>query len=183
MAHPCRTNAVPREEQAFVGLGSNLESPQRQLLSALDALAATPGVRRLRCSSFYRSAPVGFVDQPDFCNAVAEIRTTLPPVELLQALLAIERRQRRVRAFRNAPRTLDLDVLIYGDLRMTSEALTVPHPRAHLRAFVLIPLLEIAQDAVFPGLGPARDWLARVQDQGIQRISDQARPGSVVALL
>jgi 2-amino-4-hydroxy-6-hydroxymethyldihydropteridine diphosphokinase len=165
--------AMPDEQTSHIGLGSNLESPQQQLLSALEALAATPGVRLVRHSSLYRSAPVGFTDQPDFWNAVAEVRTTLSPRELLDALLAIERRHRRVRAFRNAPRTLDLDILIYGDVQMASPALTLPHPRAHLRAFVLHPLLEIAPDAVFPGLGPARDWLARVQDQGIERICDE----------
>lgn len=161
---------MPDEQTSYIGLGSNLESPQQQLLSALEALAATPGVRLVRHSSLYRSAPVGFADQPDFWNAVAEVRTTLSPQELLDALLAIERRHRRVRAFRNAPRTLDLDILIYGDVQMAKPALTLPHPRAHLRAFVLYPLLEIAPDAVFPGLGPARAWLTHVQGQGIERI-------------
>lgn len=161
-----------REQQVFIGLGSNLVSPERQVLTAFDELAATPGITLVACSSLYRTAPVGYDDQPHFTNAVAEIRTALPPRALLQELLAIERAHGRVREFPNAPRTLDLDILLYGDVRIEMQDLVVPHPRAHLRAFVLLPLLELAPDCVVPGLGPARDWLDRCGDQGIVRIGE-----------
>ena len=161
------------EARAYIGLGSNLGSPERQILAAFDALAATPAIRLVQCSSLYRTAPIGYADQPDFLNAVAEVRTRLAPFELLEALLAIERRHKRVRDFPNAPRTLDLDILIYGDLQTNDRQLVLPHPRAHLRAFVLRPLLEIAPDCVIPGRGPARNCLAAVDDQSINRIAEE----------
>ena len=162
-----------REQRAYIGLGSNLHSPERQLLAAFDALAASPGVRLTRRSSLYRTAPLGYADQPDFLNAVAEALTTLAPAELLDTLLAIELRHGRVREFANAPRTLDLDILIYGDLQFSDGRLVVPHPRAHQRAFVLLPLLEIAPDCVIPGRGPARELLAKVQDQGVTHVAEE----------
>jgi len=161
-----------REQRVFIGLGSNLVSPERQVLTAFDEIAATPGITLRACSSLYRTAPVGHTDQPHFTNAVAEVRTSLAPKELLEELLAIERAHGRVREFLNAPRTLDLDILIYGDLQFATEELVVPHPRAHLRAFVLLPLLELAPDAEIPGLGAARDWLQRARDQGITRLGE-----------
>jgi 2-amino-4-hydroxy-6-hydroxymethyldihydropteridine diphosphokinase len=162
-----------REERAYIGLGSNLESPERQLLAAFDALAASPGVRLVRRSSLYRTAPIGYADQPDFLNAVAEVLTRLSPEELLDALLAIEQRHGRVREFANAPRTLDLDILIYSELQIANGRLALPHPRAHERAFVLMPLLEIAPDCVIPGRGPARALLARVQHQGVTHVAEE----------
>lgn len=159
--------------RAFLALGSNLHSPERQVLAGFDEIAATPGVDLLARSSLYRTAPVGYEDQPDFVNAVAEIRTSLAPGDLLQELLAIEASRGRVRDLANGPRTLDLDILIYDDLQVRTERLTLPHPRAHLRAFVLYPLLEIAPDAVLPGLGPARHWLSGVREQGIRRIAEE----------
>lgn len=161
-----------REHRTYIGLGSNLVSPERQVLTALDEIAATPGVVLEECSSLYRSAPVGYTDQPHFTNAVAELRTRLAPHELLDQLLAIERAHGRVREFPNAPRTLDLDILLYGDLAVETPRLALPHPRAHLRAFVLMPLLEIAPECEIPRLGPARDWLARCGGQGITRIGE-----------
>lgn len=155
---------------AYIGLGSNLEAPERQLVSAFDEIGATAGVRLLARSSLYRSAPIGYADQPDFVNAVAAVATTLAPLELLAALLAIEQRHRRVRAAANGPRTLDLDILIYGDLITTETTLTVPHPRMHERAFVLHPLLEVAPRCLIPGRGPAAEWLARCSGQPITRI-------------
>jgi 2-amino-4-hydroxy-6-hydroxymethyldihydropteridine diphosphokinase len=157
--------------RAFIALGSNLADPALQVRRAFDALGAVPDSRLVAHSSLYRTAPVGYADQPDFINAVALIETGLPPRELLQALLDIEHAFGRVREFRNAPRVLDLDLLIYDDLIHHEHGLTVPHPRMHERAFVLAPLVEIVPDCIIPGRGPARDWLARCLDQGVRRIA------------
>ena len=118
---------------AFVGLGSNLDDPQDQVLRALQALGGLPHTRVLARSSLYRSAPVGYLEQPDFINAVAKLETALSPRALLDALLGLERECGRTREFRNAPRTLDLDVLLYGDLQHHEHGLTLPHPQMHLR--------------------------------------------------
>ena len=152
---------------ATVGLGANLNDPAAQVEYALAELDRLPGTRLLGRSSLYASSPVGYVDQPDFINAVAQVETTLAPRALLAALLDIEQRHGRERSFRNAPRTLDLDLLLYGDARFHEEGLTLPHPRMHERAFVLLPLLEIAGDAVIPGRGPAADWLAPCSGQNV----------------
>lgn len=157
---------------AFIGLGSNLEDPGRQLQRAFADIERLPGTRLLLRSSPYRSAPVGYMDQPDFVNAVAKIATTLSPQELLQALLQIERQHGRERTFRNAPRTLDLDVLLYDDVQMHEHGLTIPHPQMHLRAFVLRPLLEIAPDCGIPGIGQAILALRECRDQALERIED-----------
>jgi 2-amino-4-hydroxy-6-hydroxymethyldihydropteridine diphosphokinase len=158
---------------AFVGLGSNLSHPRRQLARALRALARLPGVRILAVSPNYVSAPVGGDGpQPDYVNAVVALRTTLAPRALLAALHRIERRQRRRReleAQRNAPRTLDLDLLLYGRRRARQHGLTLPHPRLHERAFVLRPLTDIAATVTVPGRGLARRYLGAVQDQRILR--------------
>lgn len=163
---------MTRESIAHIGLGSNLANPEAQVLAAFDEIAATPGVRLERRSSLYRTAPVGYDNQPDFINAIARVSTTLAPQALLDALLGIERTHGRVREFLNAPRTLDLDVLLYDDLQIATDTLSVPHPRAHLRAFVLLPLLEVSPDLMIPGLGAAGAWLAHCQDQPISRIAD-----------
>ncbi len=157
--------------RAFVALGSNLADPAAQVRRAFDALGALRESRLAAHSSLYRTAPVGYADQPDFINAVALVETRLPPRALLEALLDIEHAFGRVREFRNAPRILDLDLLIYDDLIHHEHGLTVPHPRMHERAFVLAPLVEIAPDCIIPGRGLARDWLARCLDQGVQRIA------------
>lgn len=146
-------------ETVYVALGSNLREPQRQLHAAFDALARLPRTALLARSSLYRSAPVGYADQPDFVNAVAALRTALAPRALLDALLDMERAQGRVREFANAPRTLDLDIVLYGVRVIHEPGLTVPHPRMHERAFVLVPLAEIAPDAPVPGRGCVRDLL------------------------
>lgn len=159
---------------AYIGLGSNLRSPERQILVAFDELAALPGTRLVARSSIYRTAPIGYAEQPDFINGVAELRTALDPEALLDALLDIERRHGRVREIANGPRTLDLDVLLYGDREMSTARLQLPHPRAHERAFVLYPLLEIAPEAIIPGRGAARDWIARCADQPITRVADES---------
>ncbi len=157
---------------AFVGLGSNLNDPARQVLRALQALSALPHTRLLARSSLYRSAPLGYFDQPDFINAVAKLETGLTQRALLDALLELERHYGRTRDFPNAPRTLDLDVLLYDDLRHHEHGLTVPHPQMHQRAFVLVPLLEIAPDCAIPGIGTAADALAQVHDQHLERTGD-----------
>ena len=158
--------------EAFIGLGSNLASPERQLAEALTALAALPGTCVGAVSSFYRTAPVGCAGQPDFVNAVARIETNLAPRDLLQRLLSIERDHGRVREIPNGPRTLDLDLLRYGDLDLREDSLTVPHPRMHERAFVMVPLAELAPDLELPGRGSASE-LARglAATQRIERIN------------
>lgn len=132
---------------AWVGLGANLGDAAAALRQAVQALAHTPGIRLLRTSSLYRSAPVD-AHGPDYLNAVAEIATTLSPHDLLAALQALEHAAGRERPYRNAPRTLDLDLLLYGTLRLDSAELTVPHPRMGERAFVLLPLAELAPQLV-----------------------------------
>ncbi len=156
---------------AFIGLGANLGAPQRQVLAALDALARLPGTRLTARSALYRSAPLGHLAQPEFVNAVARLETDLAAGALWAALQEIERAHGRRRSFRDAPRTLDLDLLLYGDACIASPALTVPHPRMHERAFVLAPLLEIDPQAQVPGRGSARALLARCAGQAIERIA------------
>jgi 2-amino-4-hydroxy-6-hydroxymethyldihydropteridine diphosphokinase len=162
---------------AYVALGSNLDDPARQLRRGLEALDALPGTRVLRASAFYRSAPVGYADQPDFVNAVAAIETTLGPRALLEALLEIERRRGRVREFQNAPRTLDLDIVAYADCIVNEPGLVIPHPRMHERAFVVVPLAEIAPDAIVPGHGAARELAQRVDAASVTRVkADHEHP-------
>lgn len=145
---------------AWVGLGANLGEPAAALRQAVHALAHTPGIRLLRTSSLYRSAPVDS-GGPDYLNAVAEIATTFDPHALLAALQAMEQAAGRERPYRNAPRTLDLDLLLYGTQHIATPELTVPHPRMFERAFVLRPLAELAPQHV-----PAQA-LQAVQGQAI----------------
>jgi 2-amino-4-hydroxy-6-hydroxymethyldihydropteridine diphosphokinase len=156
----------------FIGLGSNLGEPGEQLRLALRDIDALPGTRLLARSALYCSAPVGYLDQPDFVNAVAKIATTLTPQALLSALLHIERRHGRERTFHNAPRTLDLDVLLYDDLLLHEQGLTIPHPQMHLRAFVLQPLLEIAPDCAIPAIGLAQLAMQGCLDQVLERMAE-----------
>jgi len=156
---------------AYVGLGANIGEPRAQLRTALDELNGLPETRMTASSSLYRSAPLGYTDQPEFLNAVAQIDTGLAPETLLERLQEIEQRHGRERPFAGAPRTLDLDLLLYGDRTIASARLTVPHPRMHERAFVLKPLAEIAPEAAIPGRGKAGDLLAGCADQFVERIS------------
>lgn len=156
--------------RAFVALGANLEDPAAQVRAALEALAALPRVRLVRASSLYRTAPVGVTGQPDYINAVAEVSTDLPPGELLTALFRIEEQFGRERHYRYAPRTLDLDLLLHDELVLHTPDLTLPHPRLHLRAFVLVPLAEIAPDLRLPGRGSVAAWLPAVASQRIERL-------------
>ncbi len=157
---------------AFIGLGSNMLDPRKQLSRAFADLNALPETRLLAQSSLYRSAPVGYLDQPDFVNAVAKIATKLTPHDLLQALLEIEHQHGRERTFRNAPRTLDLDVLLYDTVQMYEHGLTIPHPQMHVRAFVLQPLLEIASDCEIPGRGLAQQAVQACADQVLERLAN-----------
>jgi len=159
------------ESTAYVGLGSNLQQPLHQLLKAFDALSALPRTQMLARSSLYRSAPVGKIDQPDFVNAVAALRTGLAPGELLQAVLQLEAQQGRVRSQPNAPRTLDLDLLLFDAQIIHQPGLDVPHPRMHERAFVLMPLAELDPKLIIPGRGAVAELLARVAGQDVTRIN------------
>jgi 2-amino-4-hydroxy-6-hydroxymethyldihydropteridine diphosphokinase len=155
--------------RAFVGVGGNLGDAMATVRAALRALGQMPGTEWVASSSLYRSAPVR-ASGPDFVNAVAELRTVLEPTALLHRLQAIEQTFGRVRSVRNAPRTLDLDLLLLGDCVMRGPELVLPHPRAHLRAFVLRPLAELDPGLELPGLGPIGPWLAKAADQPIARI-------------
>lgn len=157
----------------FIGMGSNLAHPRRQLARAARALQRVARTRIVAISHNYLSAPVGAqAPQPDYVNAVAEVDTALAPRALLRQLLLIEQRQRRKRdagGARNLPRTLDLDLLIYGDRRLRTRELTLPHPRMHERAFVLRPLSELDAHLRIPGRGIARRWLAHAAMQPVAR--------------
>jgi 2-amino-4-hydroxy-6-hydroxymethyldihydropteridine diphosphokinase len=154
---------------AFVGIGANLGDARANVVDALALMAAQPGCRLVASSSLWRTAPVDS-SGGDYINAVAQLDTSLDAHALLAALQAIELRHGRERPYRNAPRTLDLDLLLYGDETIATADLTVPHPRMHERAFVLAPLLEIAPDAVIPGLGRGAGFLPALAHQAIARI-------------
>ena len=159
-------NLVP----AYIALGANLDDPQQQVRAGFEALAMLPNTLLAAMSSLYRSAPVGYLDQPDFVNAVARIDTALGPRDLLEALLDIEKSFGRVRDFPNSPRTLDLDIVLYGETQVQEPGLTIPHPRMHERAFVMVPLGEIAPDAVVPRRGHVRDLMAGVDRSSLTKL-------------
>lgn len=154
--------------RAYIGLGANLGDSAATLRRVLAELAATDGIDAVQASPFYRSAPVDATG-PDFVNAVAALDTRLAPLALLDALQALEQRHGRERPYKNAPRTLDLDLLIYGDTTFQDDRLTLPHPRLHQRAFVLMPLLDLAPGLVVHGRA-ASDWMTDIRDQAISRI-------------
>jgi 2-amino-4-hydroxy-6-hydroxymethyldihydropteridine diphosphokinase len=158
--------------RAVVAIGSNLDGPAERVRQAFDELAGLPSTRLLARSSLYRTAPVGYLAQPAFVNACALVETSLGPRELLEGLLAIERRHGRVRDIPDGPRTLDLDIVLYGDRVMHEHGLTLPHPRAHERAFVLAPLLDVWPEAVIPGRGGAAFLRDRVRDQAVERLPE-----------
>ncbi len=164
--------ARPVWQPAWVGLGSNLEDPRRQVLDAFDDLGSLPDVRLVVRSPLYRSLPMGRADQPDFVNAVAGLLTRLAPEALLAALQAVEQRhgRRRSETERWGPRTLDLDLLVYGDLVLDGPGLSLPHPGIGERNFVLLPLAGVAPHLVVPGLGRVETLAGRLGDQGIERI-------------
>ncbi|QAU33613.1 2-amino-4-hydroxy-6-hydroxymethyldihydropteridine diphosphokinase [Janthinobacterium sp. 17J80-10] len=154
---------------AFIGIGANLGDARVQVEQALAALARLPQSRLTAQSRLFRTAPVD-AGGDDFINAVARIETELPAPALLEQLQALELAAGRERPFRNAPRTLDLDLLLYGDQVIDTPALTVPHPRLAQRAFALIPLLQIDPFISIPGHGAAHQFVPRVADQAITKL-------------
>lgn len=161
---------MPRStEIAWVGLGANLGNARDALDAAFVALATLPGTRLRAASSLYRTAPVDS-SGPDYLNAVVQLETGLVPRALLRELQRIELAHGRERPYRNAPRTLDLDLLLYGTRKIATQALTVPHPRLHERAFVLQPLAEIAPQLVVLGRGPVAEMLPNISGQRIDRL-------------
>lgn len=161
--------------RAFVALGSNLngdsDSPASQVIRAFQAIDNLPKTKLIKTSSLYQSPPVGYASQPDFINAVVEISTQLTPEALLDALLNIENEAGRERTFSNAPRVLDLDLLLYDDLVLHTKKLTLPHPRMHERGFVLLPLAEIAPDLTLPNHGNVVKLALAHQNQGIKKLT------------
>ncbi|MHA7122077.1 2-amino-4-hydroxy-6-hydroxymethyldihydropteridine diphosphokinase [Achromobacter xylosoxidans] len=156
--------------RAYIGLGANLGDSAATLRSVLAELAATDGIIAVTASPFYRTAPVDATG-PDFVNAVAALDTTLAPLDLLDLLQALELRHGRERPYRNAPRTLDLDLLLHGDAAMAHERLVLPHPRMQLRAFVLRPLRDLAPTLTLTLAGRGLDaWLGDITDQPIERL-------------
>ncbi|KJV28261.1 2-amino-4-hydroxy-6-hydroxymethyldihydropteridine pyrophosphokinase [Aquitalea magnusonii] len=156
---------------AYVALGSNLEQPAEQIRAALAALAALAGTSVLAHSSLYLTTPVGYLDQPDFINAVAQLETSLSPHDLLEALMQIEAGFGRERSFRNAPRVLDLDILLYQDTVLDDPQLMLPHPRMHQRAFVMVPLAEIAPDLPVGEHGQAAAIAATLDCSGVRKLA------------
>jgi len=156
----------------YVGLGSNLEDPRAQLRAGLAALGQLEDTRLMAYSSLYRSRPIGPQDQPDYLNAVAALETLLTPTRLLGELLAVEQRQGRVRERdrRWGPRTLDLDILLFGAEQIETPALHVPHPGLSARSFVLYPLAELSPDLNIPGRGPLRDLLKHCSAVDLERL-------------
>ena len=157
--------------QVYVALGSNLDDPVAQVRAGAQALGKLPGTQLVCCSSLYRTAPVGVTEQPDFINAVCEADTSMPAGAFLRALLDIERAQGRQRDIPGGPRTLDLDLLLYGELVSHEPGLTLPHPRLHERAFVLYPLSEIAPGLSIPGRGLVESLFAGCAGQAIERLA------------
>jgi 2-amino-4-hydroxy-6-hydroxymethyldihydropteridine diphosphokinase len=161
---------MPVWQPAYIGVGSNLDDPRAQLLTAFGKLAQIPSTRVLLTSPIYRSRPFGPVSQPDFANAVVGVLTQLEPLVLLSALQAIESAQGRPREReRWGPRVIDLDLLVYGQQRRADPDLTVPHPGIVERNFVLYPLADIAPDLEIPGLGRVTELKGRVSPEGLRR--------------
>lgn len=156
--------------RAYVAFGANLGDPAAAFALALERIASLPGTRVVAQSALYRTAPIGVAGQPDYINAVIAVDTALAPRALLDALLAIEHEGGRTRDYHQAPRTMDLDLLLHGDSVVSEPGLELPHPRMHQRAFVLKPLAEIAPAAMIPGHGSVAALLPTVADQAISRL-------------
>ena len=173
---------APAGVPAYVGIGSNLGDSANTVRAAIAGLAGLPGTRLLRASRLYRTPAWGMTAQPDFINAVAMIETRMSPSDLLAAMLRIERDAGRERredgSDRWGPRTLDLDLLLYGEQVIDEPGLRVPHPHLHERGFVLLPLVEIAPAVAIPGVGPARDALAQVAIGDIHALPCDGPPGT-----
>ena len=167
-------NLAAVRSTAFIALGSNIDNPLLHVRRALRDIDELLETALLKVSSLYQTAPVGITQQPQFVNAVAQIATTLSPHDLLMQLNAIEAQHGRLRnsasEARNGPRTLDLDILLFDDSQMSERGLTIPHPRMHERAFVLLPLLEIAPQVVIPGKGIAKQFLVSLDVSGVSQL-------------
>ena len=150
-----------------MGLGSNQGDKKANIKQAVTTLAALPDIKLLRVAPLYRTAPLGYTDQDWFCNTVAEMETSMPPLDLLEQLLVLENKMGRVRQERWGPRTIDLDLLLYGNVTMNSQKLTLPHPRMHNRAFVMVPLADLAPRLILPGYGSAADLAGRLQQEQV----------------
>ncbi|MGB9429441.1 MAG: 2-amino-4-hydroxy-6-hydroxymethyldihydropteridine diphosphokinase [Gammaproteobacteria bacterium] len=176
MRLPNPPDAVSVGVRAYIGLGSNLDEPAAQLRRAFMELDRLPQTRVLARSHLYKSKPLGPQDQPDFCNAVAVIETQLEPLTLLRGLRDLEERHGRRRESEThwGPRTLDLDMLIYGELSMHTPQLTLPHPGVHQRSFALYPLAEVAPALVIPGHGPVQGLRDRCHSPSIEKYEDSA---------
>lgn len=148
---------------AYIGLGSNINQPVDQLIRAFSALGQLPSTRLVVRSAFYRNAPLGPPNQPDYINAVAALKTALTPLVLLAHMHSIERQHKRVRSQRWGPRTLDLDILVYGKIPFHHPRLVIPHPMLHCREFVLVPLNEINPDLLIPGKGKVKTLIGRLK--------------------
>jgi 2-amino-4-hydroxy-6-hydroxymethyldihydropteridine diphosphokinase len=158
--------------RVYIGIGSNLGVPQQQLDSALAALSSLDSAHLIACSGLYRGPALGLAPQPDYVNAVAALACGLEPLVLLDRLQAIEDDHGRVRTGeRWAPRTLDLDILLFGECRLDTPRLVVPHPEMARRAFVLVPLAELAPDLEVPGLGAVADLAAVLLPSGLRRFA------------
>jgi len=163
-------------DHAYIGIGSNLGDPLEQVLAAIDELGAMPRCRLVKRSALYTSAAMGPKDQPDYVNAVSLVETSLEPTELLGRLQAIERRYGRVRdSLRWGPRTLDLDLLVFGEIRLDTPELVLPHPGAHERCFVLRPLADLGKEIRIPGHGTVGEMLTRCDCGGVVRLDADAR--------
>ncbi len=165
-----------RLSQAYIGLGSNLDNPPAQVSNALRALDALPGTRLIKNSGLYLSKPMvppeGYIQQDDYCNAVAKIETRLGPYELLECLQTIEHEQQRIRNERWGPRTIDLDILMFDDIQISDDRLTLPHPGLHLREFVLYPLHSIDRTLEIPGRGMLEELIKNCPQKGLQYLGN-----------
>lgn len=155
---------------AYIGLGSNMDSPVEQLHSAILSLRELPATNLVRISSFYRTRPVGPEDQPDYINAVAMINTGLTAQALLEQMQIIEHSRGRIRNLHWGPRTLDLDLLLFGETVINDKDLTVPHPEMHKRGFVLYPLHEISAEIIIPGYGRIENLLKNLNPADVQKL-------------
>lgn len=156
---------------ALIALGSNLQQPEVQISKAIQVLAGTTGLKLLKASSLYATAPVGYDNQPDFINAVVQVSTEIPAPQLMQLLLDIEQTFGRERPFPNAPRILDLDLLDYDGLKLDTELLKLPHPRMHERGFVILPLAEILPDFVLPHGQSVVEWVAEYKQDDVRKLA------------
>jgi 2-amino-4-hydroxy-6-hydroxymethyldihydropteridine diphosphokinase len=172
MSRAAEAEASNHGVETFLGIGSNLEKPRQQISRAFSALQTLADSKDARCSPLYLSPPMGPQAQPDYVNAVVRLVTGLAPTLLLREIQAIERAQGRERGAHWGPRTLDIDLLVYGDLVLDSRDLQVPHPGIAQRAFVLYPLCDIAPDLTIPGQGRVSELVKCVDAEGLVMIGD-----------